>query len=65
MSEKYLILSYKIIKLKIKRNITFSCYLEILGLHSTNPTNAACQNSQQDQRQVLVKQLTLSKLDSL
>lgn len=42
-----------------------SYYLEILALHSANPTNAVFQNSQQDRRQVLVKQLTLSKLDNL
>lgn len=45
--------------------MTCSRYPEILALHSANPINAVFQNSQQHQRQVLVKQLTLSKPDNL
>lgn len=43
---------------KVKRNMTFSYYLEILALHNASPTNAVFQN-------ILVKQLAMCKFDNL
>lgn len=43
---------------KVKRNMTFSYYLEILALQNSSPKNAVFQN-------ILVKQLTKHKFDNL
>lgn len=43
---------------KVKRNIKFSYYLEILTLQNSSSTNAVFQS-------ILAKQLTLSKFDNL